>query len=111
MSLKKKWTKEDATYFLAFTTSADPTRAPIAVVAKTWSPTRSSAGWTARIDHHPSGPKTLGEHFDSVREAKLAVVEYLASKEAEEGLTEEGLKKSSVEIDREIAQALAKSPR
>lgn len=105
MSLKKKWTKEYSTYRLDFVTSEDRPRYPIAGIGKTWSPTRSSAGWTARIDQHPLGPKTLGEHFESVQEAKRAVAEYLAANEAEEAP-----KKSAVELDREIAQVLAKKP-
>ena len=95
-AMTTKWTKEDDTHFLNEREADDPTVDPIAIVAKTWSPTRVSAGWTALIDHHPSGPKKLGEHFPTFRDAKAAVAQYLAAK------------KSPVQLEREIAEALTK---
>jgi hypothetical protein len=67
---KNIWRTEDGTHFFGpFTRTGefDITRA-IALVGKTWSPTRSAAGYTASVNGF-----AIGRNYPTVAAAKLAI--------------------------------------
>lgn len=70
MSTTNIWRTEDGThYFGPFPrTGYFDDELAIAVVSKTWSPTRSAAGYTAT-----ARGKALGRHYRTPAEAKIAI--------------------------------------